>query len=63
MSDAGDRERLETLEDLDDVLGELVALGLVQAWPSRENRFRAVSSTEYDTDDPSEAPADDGAVD
>lgn len=32
---------LKTLEDLDDTLAELIALRVVQVWPSRENRFRA----------------------
>ena len=34
--------KVETLEDLDETLGELMALGLIQPWPSREQRFRAV---------------------
>ena len=34
--------KLETLEDLDETLLELMAMGIVQTWPSRENRFRAV---------------------
>lgn len=30
---------LETLDDLNETLNELIDLGLVQAWPSRETRY------------------------
>lgn len=38
-----DEPALANLDDLDETLSELLALGLIQQWPSRETRFRAVA--------------------
>lgn len=36
---ADEEKPLETLDDLNETLNELMDLGLIQAWPSRETRY------------------------